>query len=65
LGGWVSRPVSMRAEERDAAVGRVRDQFPVSMRVLAVDDDPVCLKVLENLLRRCQYHSKDFCATGL
>lgn len=46
----------MRPEERDAAVGRVRDQFPVGMRVLAVDDDPVCLKVLENLLRRCQYH---------
>jgi hypothetical protein len=55
----------MRPEERDAAVGRVRDQFPVGMRVLAVDDDPVCLKVLENLLRRCQYHGKDFCATGL
>jgi len=33
-----------------------RDQFPVGMRVLAVDDDPTCLKVLENLLRRCQYH---------
>ncbi|MBA0702362.1 hypothetical protein Goari_022228, partial [Gossypium aridum] len=26
------------------------------MHVLAVDDDPVCLKVLENLLRKCQYH---------
>ncbi|KAL6861147.1 hypothetical protein ACP4OV_016847 [Aristida adscensionis] len=35
---------------------RERDQFPVGMRVLAVDDDPVCLKVLETLLRRCQYH---------
>ncbi|VAI71287.1 unnamed protein product [Triticum turgidum subsp. durum] len=33
-----------------------RDQFPAGMRVLAVDDDPVCLKVLEVLLRRCQYH---------
>ncbi|KAJ1278210.1 hypothetical protein BS78_04G061600 [Paspalum vaginatum] len=33
-----------------------KDQFPVGMRVLAVDDDPTCLKVLENLLRRCQYH---------
>ncbi|RQP03006.1 hypothetical protein POPTR_018G111300v4 [Populus trichocarpa] len=29
--------------------------FPVGMRVLAVDDDPICLKVLENLLRKCQY----------
>ena len=36
-----------------------RDQFPVGMRVLAVDDDPVCLKVLETLLRRCQYHGEN------
>ncbi|KAJ7966244.1 Two-component response regulator [Quillaja saponaria] len=33
-----------------------RDQFPVGMRVLAVDDDPTCLLLLERLLRRCQYH---------
>lgn len=33
-----------------------RDQFPVGMRVLAVDDDPTCLRLLESLLRRCQYH---------
>ncbi|XP_047342262.1 two-component response regulator ORR24-like [Impatiens glandulifera] len=32
------------------------DQFPVGMRVLAVDDDPICLKVLDTLLRKCQYH---------
>ncbi|XP_058114124.1 two-component response regulator ORR24-like isoform X2 [Magnolia sinica] len=34
----------------------VEDRFPVGMRVLAVDDDPTCLKVLENLLRHCDYH---------
>ncbi|KAF8400546.1 hypothetical protein HHK36_013845 [Tetracentron sinense] len=33
-----------------------KDPFPVGMRVLAVDDDPTCLKVLDTLLRRCQYH---------
>lgn len=33
-----------------------RDQFPVGMRVLAVDDDSTCLRVLESLLLRCQYH---------
>ena len=33
-----------------------RGQFPVGMRVLAVDDDPTCLFVLETLLRRCQYN---------
>lgn len=32
------------------------DNFPVGMRVLAVDDDPLCLKLLETLLRKCQYH---------
>ncbi|XP_010665924.2 two-component response regulator ORR24 isoform X2 [Beta vulgaris subsp. vulgaris] len=32
------------------------DQFPVGMRVLAVDDNPICLRLLETLLRKCQYH---------
>ncbi|KAK1292986.1 Two-component response regulator ARR12 [Acorus calamus] len=32
------------------------DRFPVGMRVLAVDDDPTCLRLLETLLRRCQYN---------
>ena len=49
-----------RMEEKGAITGRQRDQFPVGMRVLAVDDDPVCLKVLETLLRRCQYHGGHF-----
>ncbi|KAF7081027.1 hypothetical protein CFC21_085011 [Triticum aestivum] len=46
----------MRTDVRRGAAATGRDQFPVGMRVLAVDDDPVCLKVLETLLRRCQYH---------
>ncbi|KAG8372615.1 hypothetical protein BUALT_Bualt12G0085100 [Buddleja alternifolia] len=32
------------------------DNFPVGLRVLAVDDDPLCLKLLETLLKKCQYH---------
>ncbi|KAI7757400.1 hypothetical protein M8C21_007152 [Ambrosia artemisiifolia] len=32
------------------------DRFPIGMRVLAVDDNPTCLKLLEGLLRKCQYH---------
>ncbi|KAL7097193.1 hypothetical protein ACP275_10G128400 [Erythranthe tilingii] len=32
------------------------DNFPVGLRVLAVDDDPICLKLLDTLLRKCQYH---------
>ncbi|KAL0382954.1 UNVERIFIED_CONTAM: Two-component response regulator ORR22 [Sesamum calycinum] len=35
------------------------DNFPVGLRVLAVDDDPICLKLLETLLRKCQYHDMD------
>jgi hypothetical protein len=36
------------------------DQFPIGMRVLAVDDDPTCLLLLETLLRRCQYNGLSF-----
>ncbi|PWA66027.1 response regulator 12 [Artemisia annua] len=32
------------------------DRFPIGMRVLAVDDNPTCLKLLDGLLRKCQYH---------
>ncbi|CAA7032369.1 unnamed protein product [Microthlaspi erraticum] len=35
---------------------RRTDQFPVGMRVLAVDDNPTCLRKLEELLLRCKYH---------
>ncbi|ESW33140.1 hypothetical protein PHAVU_001G046300 [Phaseolus vulgaris] len=34
----------------------LRDEFPIGMRVLAVDDDSTCLMILETMLRRCQYH---------
>ncbi|RDY06435.1 Two-component response regulator ORR23, partial [Mucuna pruriens] len=40
----------------DHGMDDLRDHFPIGMRVLAVDDDPTCLMVLETLLRRCQYH---------
>ncbi|BFG17919.1 hypothetical protein CerSpe_041930 [Prunus speciosa] len=33
-----------------------RGQFPIGLRVLAVDDDPTCLMLLEILLNHCQYH---------
>ncbi|XP_045816741.1 two-component response regulator ARR12-like [Trifolium pratense] len=32
------------------------DDFPDGLRVLAVDDDRTCLKLLENLLRKCKYN---------
>lgn len=31
-------------------------QFPVGMRVLTVDNNPICLRVLETMLRKCQYN---------
>ncbi|GLT76122.1 hypothetical protein SLA2020_478020 [Shorea laevis] len=39
----------------EQAICEPGDQFPVGMRVLAVDDNPVCLMVLKAMLRRCQY----------
>ncbi|GMY18205.1 two-component response regulator ORR21-like [Fagus crenata] len=33
----------------------VSDQFPVGLRVLVVDDDVTCLRILEQMLRRCRY----------
>ncbi|XP_077241131.1 two-component response regulator ORR21-like [Tasmannia lanceolata] len=41
--------------------GGVPDQFPVGMRVLVVDDDTTCLKILEQMLRNCLYHVTTCC----
>lgn len=30
-------------------------KFPAGLRVLVVDDDPLCLKIVEKILRNCQY----------
>ncbi|KAF9673788.1 hypothetical protein SADUNF_Sadunf10G0060300 [Salix dunnii] len=34
----------------------VSDQFPAGLRVLVVDDDITCLRLLEKMLCRCRYH---------
>ncbi|KAK3010887.1 hypothetical protein RJ639_011612 [Escallonia herrerae] len=44
----------MTVEEIRGRIGG-EDKFPVGMRVLAVDDDPTCLMLLDGLLRKCQY----------
>uniref|UniRef100_A0A0D6R4K9 Two-component response regulator n=1 Tax=Araucaria cunninghamii TaxID=56994 RepID=A0A0D6R4K9_ARACU len=36
-------------------------QFPAGMRVLVVDDDPTCLKILDKMLRRCLYQVTTCC----
>ncbi|KAK9027945.1 hypothetical protein V6N11_067764 [Hibiscus sabdariffa] len=33
----------------------ISDQFPAGLRVLVVDDDITCLRILEQMLRRCLY----------
>lgn len=32
--------------------------FPAGLRVLLVDDDPVCLMVIGQMLRACQYEGR-------
>ncbi|KAF8398931.1 hypothetical protein HHK36_014796 [Tetracentron sinense] len=43
------------------ADGFVAEQFPLGMRVLVVDDDPACLRILEQMLRKCMYHVTTCC----
>ncbi|XP_030510199.1 two-component response regulator ORR24 [Cannabis sativa] len=45
----------MTVEDQRGEDGGSFDRFPVGMRVLAVDDNPTCLRILESLLRKCQY----------
>ncbi|KAH7415817.1 hypothetical protein KP509_14G062100 [Ceratopteris richardii] len=33
----------------------INDTFPVGLRVLVVDDDPICLLIVDRMLQRCQY----------
>ncbi|RWR75084.1 two-component response regulator ORR21-like protein isoform X1 [Cinnamomum micranthum f. kanehirae] len=39
----------------------VPDKFPVGLRVLVVDDDTACLKILEQMLRKCLYQVTTCC----
>ncbi|PNH08582.1 Two-component response regulator ARR1 [Tetrabaena socialis] len=40
-------------EQGTGALGQGR--FPAGLRLLVVDDDPLCLKVTEQMLRKCSY----------
>ncbi|KAG9444505.1 hypothetical protein H6P81_015845 [Aristolochia fimbriata] len=37
------------------------NQFPAGLRVLVVDDDTTCLKILEQMLRKCSYEVTTCC----
>ncbi|XP_030468132.1 two-component response regulator ORR21 isoform X1 [Syzygium oleosum] len=60
--GAVQPPAAAAAGYGPHASGRgggdlaVPDQFPAGLRVLVVDDDLICLKVMEQMLRRCAYN---------
>eukprot|EP01018_Ginkgo_biloba_P006107 Gb_27151 [translate_table: standard] len=41
--------------------GPKSDEFPAGLRVLVVDDDPTCLKILEKMLSKCLYQVKTCC----
>jgi hypothetical protein len=30
-------------------------RFPAGLRVIVVDDNPLCLRIVEKMLQRCQY----------
>ncbi|VAI93671.1 unnamed protein product [Triticum turgidum subsp. durum] len=47
---------AMGGDERQRMEAPAGDKFPEGLRVLAVDDDSVCLKVLEIVLRCCKYN---------
>lgn len=34
-------------------------RFPVGLRVLVVDDDPLCLRIVDKMLKRCQYEGAE------
>ncbi|XP_022849310.1 two-component response regulator ARR2-like isoform X1 [Olea europaea var. sylvestris] len=49
-----SMSVSSSSVTRKSGDG-VSDQFPAGLRVLVVDDDPTCLRILEKMLKNCLY----------
>nr|GMD63747.1 two-component response regulator ARR2-like [Ipomoea batatas] len=54
--GEVAKPMSVHSSVASwKPVDGVSDQFPVGLRVLVVDDDPTCLRILEKMLRNCRY----------
>ncbi|GLC61153.1 hypothetical protein PLESTB_001723900 [Pleodorina starrii] len=52
MDGRVEGAVAIKQE--DHASGHWHN-FPAGLRLLVVDDDPLCLKVVEQMLRKCSY----------
>ncbi|KAK4425920.1 Two-component response regulator ARR2 [Sesamum alatum] len=50
------KPVSFASSSASwKSADGVPDQFPAGLRVLVVDDDPTCLRILEKMLKNCLY----------
>ncbi|XP_027121030.1 two-component response regulator ARR2-like [Coffea eugenioides] len=55
-GGQTAKAMSAPSSSASLKSGDVvSDQFPAGLRVLVVDDDPTCLRILEKMLRNCLY----------
>ncbi|XP_019180836.1 PREDICTED: two-component response regulator ARR2-like isoform X2 [Ipomoea nil] len=55
-GGQVGKGMSATCSNASWKSGdAVSDKFPAGLRVLVVDDDPTCLRILEKMLRTCLY----------
>ncbi|KAJ0979894.1 hypothetical protein J5N97_015368 [Dioscorea zingiberensis] len=50
-----SPPPSATTDGSNTCSSAAAPQFPAGLRVLVVDDDPLCLKIVEKMLRHCQY----------
>ncbi|KAL0376393.1 UNVERIFIED_CONTAM: Two-component response regulator ORR21 [Sesamum calycinum] len=51
------KPVSFTSSSASwKSADGVSDQFPAGLRVLVVDDDPTCLRILEKMLKNCLYY---------
>ncbi|XP_068658326.1 two-component response regulator ORR21-like [Aristolochia californica] len=58
----VSTLSTANSYEPSKADGRVlSNKFPAGLRVLVVDDDTTCLKILEQMLRKCSYEVTACC----
>jgi hypothetical protein len=51
-------------QQQGSKKDELASSFPAGLRVLLVDDDPVCLMVVGQMLRACQYEGGCGCCCG-
>lgn len=61
LGSQTAKPMAIpNSNVSWKSADGVSDQFPAGLRVLVVDDDPTCLRILEKMLKNCLYEGITF-----